>query len=122
VSAARAGIAFYILFGVVYALGVTPMQALYPVEVLSCEQRAKGMAFSNLVVSAVALQKTSSVSARSSHWRPKIIGRDQELDPVLKPLSALVQMLRWWRELNLLNKPRRLSVFSRTHSYVGPSQ
>jgi len=36
-SAAKAGIAFSIIFGAVYSFGFTPLQALYPVEVLSYE-------------------------------------------------------------------------------------
>ncbi|KAF1828048.1 hypothetical protein BDW02DRAFT_593425 [Decorospora gaudefroyi] len=47
-SAARATVAMIFLFGAVYSIGITPLQALYPVEVLSFEMRAKGMAFSTL--------------------------------------------------------------------------
>lgn len=39
---ARAIIAIIFLFGFVYGVGYTPLQALYPVEVLSYESRAKG--------------------------------------------------------------------------------
>lgn len=38
------------VFQSVYSFGWTPLQALYPVEVLSFEMRAKGMAFSGLFV------------------------------------------------------------------------
>jgi MFS family permease len=41
-NAARATIAFIFLFGAVYSFNITPLQALYPVEVLSFEMRAKG--------------------------------------------------------------------------------
>nr|OQO16755.1 hypothetical protein B0A51_15710 [Rachicladosporium sp. CCFEE 5018] len=51
-SAARASIAMIFIFGAVYSVGLTPLQALYPVEVLSFEMRAKGMAFSSLAVNA----------------------------------------------------------------------
>ena len=44
-SAAKASIAFVFIFGAVYSTGWTPLQALYPVEVLSYEMRAKGMVF-----------------------------------------------------------------------------
>ena len=43
------------LFDIIYSFGITPLQALYPVEVLSFEMRAKGMAFSNLVMNAAIL-------------------------------------------------------------------
>jgi len=49
-SAAKAVVAMIFIFGAFYSFGITPLQALYPVEVLSYEQRAKGMAFSSLSV------------------------------------------------------------------------
>ena len=52
-NAARATIAFIFIFGAVYSIGITPLQALYPVEVLSYEQRAKGMAHSGFWVNSV---------------------------------------------------------------------
>lgn len=54
-SAANAGIVFIFIFGIVYSFGYTPLQALYPVEVLSYEQRAKGMALSSVGVNAASL-------------------------------------------------------------------
>jgi len=54
-GAAQATIAFVYLFGIFYSVGFTPLQALYPVEVLSYEMRAKGMAFSSLAVNAAGL-------------------------------------------------------------------
>ncbi|OAQ65486.1 MFS monosaccharide transporter [Pochonia chlamydosporia 170] len=44
-SAASAGVAFIFIFGWCYNFGMTPLQALYPVECLSYEQRGKGLAF-----------------------------------------------------------------------------
>lgn len=43
---------FIFIFGAVYSIGFTPLQALYPVEVLSFEMRAKGMGFSGMAVAA----------------------------------------------------------------------
>ncbi|KAK0391340.1 hypothetical protein NLU13_0841 [Sarocladium strictum] len=54
-SAAKAGIAFYFIFSFIYCVGITPLQGVYAVEVFSYEQRAKGVAFQSLVVSAVSL-------------------------------------------------------------------
>lgn len=51
-AAARATVAMIFLFGATYSVGITPLQALFPVEVLSFEMRAKGMAFSSFSVSA----------------------------------------------------------------------
>ncbi|KAK5170400.1 uncharacterized protein LTR77_004987 [Saxophila tyrrhenica] len=48
-------LAFIFIFGAVYSVGITPLQALYPVEVISFEQRAKGMAFSAFCVNAAGL-------------------------------------------------------------------
>ncbi|KAJ8509238.1 hypothetical protein ONZ45_g8575 [Pleurotus djamor] len=50
----NAGITFVFLFMVVFSFGWTPMQALYPTEVLSYEARAKGLAFLG-IVSQVAI-------------------------------------------------------------------
>jgi len=44
-----AGISFIYLFMVVFSFGWTPMQAVYPAEVLPYETRAKGLAFLNIV-------------------------------------------------------------------------
>ncbi|KAH0594777.1 hypothetical protein MHUMG1_07612 [Metarhizium humberi] len=44
-AAAAAGVAFIFIFGWCYNFGMTPLQALYPVECLSYEQRGKGLAF-----------------------------------------------------------------------------
>ncbi|MCJ1258088.1 hypothetical protein MMC24_005918 [Lignoscripta atroalba] len=73
-TSARATIAFIFIFGVVYAVGFTPLQALYPVEVLSFEMRAKGMAFSNLAVSAGGLlnQFAWPVSLEKIGWKTYI--------------------------------------------------
>ena len=49
-SAAKAVVAMIFTFGGCYSFGITPLQALYPVEVLSFEMRAKGMAFSSMSV------------------------------------------------------------------------
>lgn len=44
----KAVLAWVYIFQMCYSFGWTPMQALYPVEVLSFEMRAKGMGFSSL--------------------------------------------------------------------------
>lgn len=63
------------IFGVVYSIGWTPLQALYPVEVLSFEMRAKGMAFSSLAVNAAGLlnQFAWPVSLQMIGWKTYII-------------------------------------------------
>lgn len=74
-SAAQASVAFIFIFGAVYSIGLTPLQALYPVEVLSFEMRAKGMAFSNLAVSIGGLlnQFAWPVSLAKIGWKTYII-------------------------------------------------
>lgn len=47
-SVSKAVLAWVYIFQICYSFGWTPMQALYPVEVVSFEMRAKGMAFSSL--------------------------------------------------------------------------
>lgn len=54
-KAAQASIAFIFLVGMVFSFAYTPMQAMYPVEVLAYEQRAKGMALQNMAGNAAAL-------------------------------------------------------------------
>ena len=49
-ASSAAVVAMIYIFQAVYSFGWTPLQALYPVEVLSYEMRAKGMAFSGLFV------------------------------------------------------------------------
>ena len=51
-ASGQAFLAMVFLFDAIFSIGFTPLQALYPVEVLSFEMRAKGMAFSNFAVSA----------------------------------------------------------------------
>jgi len=74
-SAARATIAFIFLFGAVFSFGITPLQALYPVEVLSFEMRAKGMAFSALAVNAGGMlnQFAWPVALKRISWHTYII-------------------------------------------------
>lgn len=74
-GAAKATVAFIFLFGAFYSIGLTPLQALYPVEVLSFEQRAKGMAFSSLAVNASGLlnQFAWPISVKQIGWRTWIV-------------------------------------------------
>jgi MFS family permease len=63
-TAGAASLAFIFIFGAVFSVGFTPLQQLYPVEVLSFEMRAKGMGFSGF---AVAAGKSEPPSANSLH-------------------------------------------------------
>lgn len=74
-NASRACLAMIFLFGAVFSIGITPLQGLYIVEVLSFEQRAKGMAFGNLAVNAAGLlnQFAWPVSMDSIGWHTYII-------------------------------------------------
>lgn len=74
-AASQAALAMIFIFGSVYSVGITPLQALYPVEVLSFEIRAKGMAFSSLAVNAAGLlnQFAWPVSMEKIDWKTYII-------------------------------------------------
>ena len=63
------------IFGMVYSVGTTPLQALYPVEVLSFEMRAKGMAFSALAVNVGNLvnQFAWPISLAEIGWKTYIV-------------------------------------------------
>jgi MFS family permease len=66
---------FIFLFGTVYSIGYTPLQALFPVEVLSFEMRAKGMAFSGLSVNIAGLlnQFAWPIALERISWKTYII-------------------------------------------------
>jgi len=74
-SAAKASIAMIFIFGAVYSIGITPLQALYPVEVLSFEMRAKGMAFSALAVNAGGMlnQFAWPIALAKIKWKTYIV-------------------------------------------------
>jgi MFS family permease len=61
---ARAQIAMIFIFGFVYSAGWTPNQAMYPVECLRYESRAKGMGMNNVrTLSSLYMVPISSVSS-----------------------------------------------------------
>ena len=74
-NAANAMLAFIFIFGACFSTGITPLQALYPVEVLSFEQRAKGMAFSSLCVNAAGLLNNYAwpIALKKIGWHTYII-------------------------------------------------
>ncbi|EED20186.1 sugar transporter, putative [Talaromyces stipitatus ATCC 10500] len=74
-NASNATLGFIFIFGAVFSFCLTPLQALYPVEVLSYEMRAKGMAFSALAVNASGLlnQFAWPVSLEKIGWKTYII-------------------------------------------------
>jgi MFS family permease len=74
-GAGTAALAFMFIFGAVYSVGFTPLQALYPVEVLSFEMRAKGMGFSGFAVAAAGLlnQFAWPISMDKIGWKTYII-------------------------------------------------
>lgn len=74
-AAAKATVAMIFIFGMVYSIGITPLQALYPVEVLSFEMRAKGMAFSALATNVGGLlnQFAWPISLANIGWKTYIV-------------------------------------------------
>lgn len=70
-NAAKAAIAFVFLIAIVFSAAYTPLQALYPVECLSYEQRAKGMAFQNMAGNAAALvnQFAFPIAMKDITWK-----------------------------------------------------
>ncbi|KAJ8113870.1 hypothetical protein OPT61_g4103 [Boeremia exigua] len=74
-SASNAFVAFIFIFNAVYAFGITPLQALFPVEVLSFEIRAKGMAFSNLALTTAMLvnQFAYPIALEKIRWKLYIV-------------------------------------------------
>lgn len=74
-AASKASLAMIFIFGAVYSVGITPLQALFPVEVLSFEQRAKGMAFSSFATNAAGLlnQFAWPVAMKNIGWKTYIV-------------------------------------------------
>ncbi|KAI1071562.1 hypothetical protein LB507_005236 [Fusarium sp. FIESC RH6] len=74
-SVSKAILAWVYLFQICYSVGWTPLQALYPVEVLSYEMRAKGMAFSSLFTNAAMLvmQFGIPVALKNIAWKTYIV-------------------------------------------------
>ena len=75
IPAGNAFAALVFFFNAVFAFGITPLQALYPVEVLSFEIRAKGMAFSQVAPQAAMLinQLAYPVALKNIGWRLYIV-------------------------------------------------
>jgi MFS family permease len=71
VSAANASIAFIFLISIFFSAPYTPLQALYPVEVLTYEQRAKGMTLQNMSGSAAGLINQFALPVALKHitWK-----------------------------------------------------
>lgn len=74
-SAAQATIAMIYIFSAVFSVGYSAIQGLYPVEVLSFEIRAKGMAVSSLAVNASSLLISYGmpVALQKIQWKTYII-------------------------------------------------
>jgi MFS family permease len=74
-ASSQAFVAMVFLFNAVFAFGITPLQALFPVEVLSFELRAKGMAFSNFSLTAAMLinQFAYPIALETIKWKLYIV-------------------------------------------------
>jgi sugar porter (SP) family MFS transporter len=74
-SAANAVLAFIFIYAAVYSFNLTPLQALYPVECISFEIRAKGMAFQSFFVNAAGLlnQFAWPIAIKQIEWKTYII-------------------------------------------------
>jgi MFS family permease len=67
----KALIAIIFIFGFVYSAGYTPLQAMYPVECLRFESRAKGMGLNNLVINIANFYNTfvTGIAFSGIQWR-----------------------------------------------------
>ncbi|TDZ16384.1 Lactose permease [Colletotrichum orbiculare MAFF 240422] len=74
-NVSRAMLAWVYIFQICYSVGWTPLQALYPVEVLNYEIRAKGMAFSGLFMNTALLstQFGCPEALKVIQWRTYIV-------------------------------------------------
>ncbi|KAI8799414.1 major facilitator superfamily domain-containing protein [Cladochytrium replicatum] len=62
---------FIYLFGIVFSFGWTPMQVLYPVEIVPYKNRAKGMGLNNLLVNICGFYSSyfTPIAMGSIGWR-----------------------------------------------------
>ncbi|RDL34804.1 uncharacterized protein BP5553_07932 [Venustampulla echinocandica] len=88
-SSSIAGIFFFWAFQAVFSFGFTPLQALYPVEVLSYEMRAKGMAINSMANSASSLvnQFGTATSLERIGWKTYL---------VFACWTAFQTVFSWW--------------------------
>ncbi|KAL2819586.1 hypothetical protein BDW59DRAFT_151390 [Aspergillus cavernicola] len=70
-STARAQIAMIFVFGFVYSAGWTPNQAMYPVECLRYESRAKGMGMNNFFINIASFYNTfvTGIAFTGAGWK-----------------------------------------------------
>ncbi|KAF2456770.1 general substrate transporter [Lineolata rhizophorae] len=70
-SQAKAMVAVIFVFGFVYSAGYTPLQALYPVECLRYESRAKGMGMYNFCVNIAGFYNTfvTGIAFTGAGWK-----------------------------------------------------
>ncbi|KAL5045697.1 hypothetical protein BDW71DRAFT_214973 [Aspergillus fruticulosus] len=68
---ARAQIAMIFIFGFVYSAGWTPNQAMYPVECLRYESRAKGMGMNNFFINIASFYNTfvTGIAFTQAGWK-----------------------------------------------------
>ncbi|PFH51320.1 hypothetical protein AMATHDRAFT_59397 [Amanita thiersii Skay4041] len=74
-TGANAAIAFIFIFGFVYSLAYTPLQALYPAECLDYNTRAKGMAVYAFAVNCASFVNTYAgpIGLKNIQWRYYIV-------------------------------------------------
>lgn len=74
-QAGTACLVFIFIFGALFSIGFTPLQALYPVEVLSFEMRAKGMAFQTFSMNCAMLLNNYAlpIAMAEIQWKTYII-------------------------------------------------
>lgn len=80
-GAGYAFVAFIYLYGIFFSFGWTPLQALYPAEILTNEIRAKGMAFQGLMGSLASFINlyATPVALKNIGWRTYTIFRKLHL-------------------------------------------
>jgi len=93
---ANAGISFIFLFMVFFSFGWTPLQALYPAEVLRYENRAKGLALSGWVTNAVSCINTFGLPSALAalQWKTYLIFFAWDIVGIVTIYLAVVETKR----------------------------
>ncbi len=104
---------------VLFSFGWTPIQALYPAEVLAYENRAKGLALQGIVTNSVSLINTFGLPPAlvALGWKSKCILSHEIWDMPLT-LPSLFDLLRVGHRRNrhhLLLRRRDQATLARGH-------
>lgn len=121
VASARTGIAFYYIFNIIFSVGVTPLQGVYVVEVLSYEMRAKATALTAFLTSAAGLinQFATPIAMARIGWKTYIVYTCWNFFELSVSYLTMVETRGYTlEELNIVFEARSPRRFSTKHEKI----